>query len=200
MLATTPPARGPQFTASPQGTDHVTTEADGLVVTVRLRPNRPGSNLAMVDIISTRRPAPGSVRSASLALGPSAAVWLTPQTVDADGNGRWQSLVELPAGDVAIRLTIARPGQPDSVTTGSWATEPTRPVDVIVSRQPLATSADAAAAAAVLLALVGAVVLWRRRPVARAAVTDLLSGRDQNFRVTAERVLEKYSELYRRLA
>ncbi len=34
----------------------------------------------------------------------------------------------------------------------------------------------------------------------RAAVTDLLSERDQDFKVAAERVLEKYSELYRRLA
>ena len=36
--------------------------------------------------------------------------------------------------------------------------------------------------------------------LARAAVTDLLSERDQDFRIVAERVLEKYSELYRRLA
>ena len=36
--------------------------------------------------------------------------------------------------------------------------------------------------------------------LARAAVTDLLSERDQDFRVAAERVLEKYSELYSRLA
>jgi hypothetical protein len=35
--------------------------------------------------------------------------------------------------------------------------------------------------------------------LARAAVTDLLSERDQDFKVAAERVLEKYSELYRRL-
>ena len=36
--------------------------------------------------------------------------------------------------------------------------------------------------------------------LARAAVADLLSERDQDFKVAAERVLEKYSELYRRLA
>ena len=36
--------------------------------------------------------------------------------------------------------------------------------------------------------------------LARAAVADLLSDRDQDFEVAAERVLEKYSELYRRLA
>jgi hypothetical protein len=36
--------------------------------------------------------------------------------------------------------------------------------------------------------------------LARAAVTDLLSERDQDFQVAAERVLEKYRELYRRLA
>ena len=36
--------------------------------------------------------------------------------------------------------------------------------------------------------------------LARAAVADLLSERDQDFEVAAERVLEKYSELYRRLA
>ncbi len=36
--------------------------------------------------------------------------------------------------------------------------------------------------------------------LARAAVTDLLTERDQDFTVVAERVLEKYRELYRRLA
>ncbi len=36
--------------------------------------------------------------------------------------------------------------------------------------------------------------------LARAAVTDLLSERDQDFQVAAQRVLEKYNELYHRLA
>ena len=36
--------------------------------------------------------------------------------------------------------------------------------------------------------------------LARAALADLLSERDQDFKVAAERVLRKYSELYRRLA
>ena len=36
--------------------------------------------------------------------------------------------------------------------------------------------------------------------LARAALSDLLSERDQDFKVAAERVLQKYSELYRRLA
>ncbi len=34
----------------------------------------------------------------------------------------------------------------------------------------------------------------------RAALSDLLSERDQDFKIAAERVLQKYSELYRRLA
>jgi hypothetical protein len=36
--------------------------------------------------------------------------------------------------------------------------------------------------------------------LARAALTDLLSERDQDFKIAAQRVLQKYSELYRRLA
>ncbi len=36
--------------------------------------------------------------------------------------------------------------------------------------------------------------------LARAALSDLLSERDQDFRTAAERVLQKYNELYRRLA
>ena len=35
---------------------------------------------------------------------------------------------------------------------------------------------------------------------ARAALTDLLSERDPDFKIAAQRVLQKYSELYRRLA
>jgi len=35
--------------------------------------------------------------------------------------------------------------------------------------------------------------------LARAAVADLLAERGQDFKVAAARVLEKYSELYRRL-
>jgi hypothetical protein len=36
--------------------------------------------------------------------------------------------------------------------------------------------------------------------LARAALSDLLSERDQDFKIAAERMLQKYSELYRRLA
>ena len=36
--------------------------------------------------------------------------------------------------------------------------------------------------------------------LARAALSDLLSEPDQNFKIAAERVLQKYSALYRRLA
>jgi hypothetical protein len=36
--------------------------------------------------------------------------------------------------------------------------------------------------------------------LARAAVTDLLANRDDEFRAAAERVLRKNAELYRRLA
>jgi hypothetical protein len=36
--------------------------------------------------------------------------------------------------------------------------------------------------------------------LARAAVTDLLSERDNDFKIAAERLLERYRELYRRLA
>ena len=36
--------------------------------------------------------------------------------------------------------------------------------------------------------------------LARAALSDLLSDRDQDFKIAAQRVLQKYSELYRRLA
>ncbi len=36
--------------------------------------------------------------------------------------------------------------------------------------------------------------------LARAAVTDLLADRDEDFRTAAERVLRKNAELYRRLA
>jgi hypothetical protein len=36
--------------------------------------------------------------------------------------------------------------------------------------------------------------------LARAAVADLLTNRDEEFRAAAERVLQKNDELYRRLA
>ena len=36
--------------------------------------------------------------------------------------------------------------------------------------------------------------------LARAALADLLTSRDEDFRTAAERVLKKNSELYRRLA
>jgi hypothetical protein len=36
--------------------------------------------------------------------------------------------------------------------------------------------------------------------LARAALTTLLAGRDEDFRTAADRILRKNSELYRRLA
>ena len=38
------------------------------------------------------------------------------------------------------------------------------------------------------------------KDLARAALSDLISERDEDFRIAAKRVLQKYSELYRRLA
>jgi hypothetical protein len=40
----------------------------------------------------------------------------------------------------------------------------------------------------------------RPSDLARAAVTDLLATRDEDFRAAAERVLKKNEDLYRRLA
>jgi hypothetical protein len=39
-----------------------------------------------------------------------------------------------------------------------------------------------------------------RADLARAALTDLLSARDEDFRAAAQRVLRKNEKLYRRLA
>lgn len=137
LLSVSPPARGPQFAPAGPPVDHVTGHDDGLVLTLTVRPNRPGRNLVTVDVTDSRRPAAGTVTRVSTRIAGTAEVRLAPRSVDTAGNGRWQGVVELGAGEHAAATVVTRPGLPDASLSGAVRVAEPDPRDVLVSDSPL---------------------------------------------------------------
>jgi copper transport protein len=163
-LAATPPARGPQFRPESGPVDRVTSQVDGLLVTVALRPNRVGRAVAMVDVVSSRRPAPGAVSKVSLTLGSAGPVRLEPRQVDQDGNGRWQAAVEVDAsGDLPFAGSIIRSGLDPTTVGGRWVVPTGEPGTVVISDRALAPWTAIGSAVVVLLAGLAVVRLRSRR-------------------------------------
>ena len=169
VLGTVQPARGPAFDppAAPPPVQSLTGAADDLLVTLAIRPNRPGTNFVSLTIFNTRRPAPAPVGPVTLRLNPLTQ-GETPLILSAKsvGDGRYQvdrETVTL-SGAWQASVDIGRPGLPDAHLTVPWTVGPeevltaTRPV--VVSNRPLAPVLDMAAsiigllACGVLLALV----------------------------------------------
>jgi copper transport protein len=137
LLAANPPARGPEYErpAAPAPPAVFTQSAADLLVTLEVKPNRPGPNVITVRAVSTRRPTPGPVEQVVVRLTPPGAQLASPD-IEAgpaeasifrlsgarlDQSGAWQA-------DVLAR----RSGHPDVVTHFDWSLPP-----VLVERTPL---------------------------------------------------------------
>jgi copper transport protein len=164
-LASSPPARGPQFEpAAPLAPSAVTANANDLVIRVSLRPNLPGRNILSVDVLNTRRPAPGPVRGVSIQLlapgdaNPrlvSAVPSLEAQTYDG-GSVQLRS-----PGELKVSVVVDRGGLPPARADVPWTVNrlQTPPHPPVVSTLPIAPVTDGLAAAIALLAI----WLWLRR-------------------------------------
>lgn len=168
VLAASQPARGLEFDPPAAEVPALaTTHADDLVVTVALKPNRPGQNFIALGVFDTRRPAPGpidEVRARLVSQGGAATPELNARP---QGAGRYEIVDAALAqpGAWQLTVTVRRAGLPDATTTLPWTVLPpaqaTRPV--LISAAPLAPWAWAAALlAAALMALASWLLLWRR--------------------------------------
>jgi copper transport protein len=175
VLTVTPPARGPQYAKSPAAAARMTYKVDDLLITVALRPNQPGRSLLVVDVVSSRRPAPAPVTAISADLGVTTGITLRRAQAVAQGNWQWQAAVDVEAtGELPLRIVAVRTHPGPATLTGTWVVPSglaARPV--VISNNPLApwTSAAAALTAALALAIGAALANRRRR---RLTITPTL--------------------------
>jgi copper transport protein len=170
-LSSAQPARGPAFDPPAAETlAAATTHADDLVVTLALKPNRPGQNFVILGVFDTRRPAPAPIDEVAVQFRlPGQAPRLSIPATSL-GKGRYEATDDsiASAGDMAIMVRVRRAGLPDTVATIPWTVLPAaqQPRAVLISNQPLAPWADRAALAIALLVggLLAARRVWRLSP------------------------------------
>ncbi|QWZ09061.1 hypothetical protein KRR39_04355 [Nocardioides panacis] len=134
-----------------------------------LRPNRPGRNVAVVDVFDSRRPAPAPILGVDVGTGTS-----TPVPATALEDGHWTSpALDAATGSTTITVVVHRAGVPDVTSRTPWTVgeTPGRTHAALVSTAParagLRLLAGLLGAAAV--ALWGTVLLGPRRRARRTA-------------------------------
>jgi copper transport protein len=182
LLASSPPARGaaydPPAATAPQPA--VDARANDLLVTVAVRPSRPGPNFIDVGVFDTRIPPPAPVTSVTIQLvGPGGAA--LPAREVSGTKGRFELAIDEvdQGGDWDVDAWIHRPGIPDASVRVPWTVAPALPPagPVLESSRSLASIATPVAGVLALGFLVALrLALWRRsvRPrSARARRTSL---------------------------
>ena len=145
LLGTAQPARGPEF--DPLVPDNATASTvsqpvNDLIVTLSIKPNRPGQNFLNLGVFNTRRPAPAPIEAVTVHLQPPGGGQGFDLPVEAQGGGRYQISGEYlsAAGEWNITISLTRPGLSEARLVVPWQVSPTlvarRPV--VFSNQPLA--------------------------------------------------------------
>jgi copper transport protein len=175
VLGATPPARGPEF--DPPAVDETpstfTTTTKDLLITLSIKPNRPGQNFITLGVFNTRRPAPAPIERVLLELQPPGQPAVS---LDAEPQGQDKYQIAGDAINIAgqwqISIIVRRTGLPDTVVATPWTVMPAvqsvmrRPV--LVSNRPLAPLLTPIAVGLALL--IGAFALWLRRQARLAAL------------------------------
>ena len=126
LVASMPPARGPAW--DPLPADAVTTPVAGaaadLLITVDVRPNRPGRNFVSLRIVDTRRPALAQIAAVTLRLvAPDGGV--SDAVVSPLGRGQFEATPTLLRdGRWGATVTVARMGLPDAAFETPWTVLP----------------------------------------------------------------------------
>lgn len=172
-LTASQPARGPEFdppveSAVPAA---LTTRVNDLVLTLSVKPDRPGQNFISLGVFNTRRPVPAPIERVTVRLTPPDG---QRQAIELEAvrqsDGIYQvggSAIDVP-GDWQMTVNVKRKGLPDATLATAWAVLPALPASgaraVLVSNQPLAPVLTLAAAVLtiVMLGLLGGIWLKRR--------------------------------------
>jgi copper transport protein len=171
-LVSSPPAHGPEFAPAPAMAEMTvpSQQVDDLLVTFDARPNQPGQNLALMQVVSTRRPPPAEIMRVIVHftfLGQDIGTQTADAIQIAPGEYQLAGKQLSVAGPWQVDVVVRRKGIEDSKAIFQWTVLPpivTRPV--VVSNRPLSPILTAAAAFLLfgIAALAGAVlfVRWRR--------------------------------------
>ncbi|RIK39280.1 MAG: hypothetical protein DCC55_18605 [Chloroflexi bacterium] len=167
LITATPPPRGPEFTVAAEEIPATLSQAaDDLVVTLAVKPNRPGPNVFTILSASTLRPPPAIVlrvlvhfsrREGEAELVTTVAHELEPGRYLLMGDYLTQ------AGPWQVEVAIQRDGLPDAVARFPWVVAPpgtARPL--VLSKQSFTTLLTLAAAGALLLVALAVGVMHRR--------------------------------------
>jgi copper transport protein len=165
VLTATPPARGPQFTKAKLAAAQTTYQAGDLMITASLRPNQPGRSLLVVDVVSSRRPAPAPVTAVSADLGTITGISLRRSQLISQGDGHWQAPVDIEAtGELPLRIVAVRSHPGPATVAGTWVVPSGFPVrSKLISDSSLTPWTTAAAAFLAVMALAVAAAVARRR-------------------------------------
>jgi len=120
VLAAAPPATGPRWQPVVRSAGLAAGQADDLVETLRVQPNRAGDNFLTLQVFDSRRPSPGRVESVVVGLR-GADGRRTERVATTQGDGSWVVPGQpLSAGSWTARVTAARAGLPDATATFRW--------------------------------------------------------------------------------
>jgi copper transport protein len=165
VLAAAPPATGPRWQPVVRSSGLTSAQADDLVATLRVQPNRVGDNFLSFDVFDTRRPSPGPVESVSVALRGVDGRRIT-RVATNQGDGSWVLAgQQLSFGSWTARVTVTRAGIPHAVVTFRWRVpDPNGRVVSGWRARPLRAVSEATALALLVLTLVaGAALTGARR-------------------------------------
>jgi copper transport protein len=160
FLTASRPARGPEFdppveSAVPAA---LNTPVNDLVLTLSVKPDRPGQNIIALGVFNTRRPVPAPIERVTVQLTPPngqrPAIELE-AVRQPDGIYQMGGNAIDMAGDWQMNVNVKRKGLPDATLATPWTVLPPLSTSiaraVLISNQPLA---PVLTAAAVLLMLV----------------------------------------------
>ncbi len=169
-LGVTQPALGAQFDPLPAQTDAPTKASamvQDLLISLSVKPNRPGDNFIYIDVYDTRRPAPAPV-SQVLAHFSAPGEASNGLTVIADplSSGHYQvsGMTLNTAGPWKISIQVQRAGMPDAKLNVPWIVLPDAAAyaqhPVVISQQPLAPATNMISLA-LFIVLVSALIIRR---------------------------------------
>ena len=174
LLAASVPARGPRFEPTLQAVPTpLTRTVDDLLVSVSVKPNRPGSNVFEVLAASTRRPPPAGIGQVTLRLtSPEGSRSVTTPAMSPVDPGRYRLAGDFLSepGRWRLEAVIERPGLGASVAPFDWSVGGAGPSRGVVSDAPLEPVLTRASAALLLMLAAGfAWLLLRHGPPAASA-------------------------------
>jgi len=182
LVTAAPTPRGPEFTVAPEDVPTALSQSvDDVVITLSVKPNRPGQNVFTVFAASTRRPPPAEISRVivrfeyldqDLGRVSARAQEVEPGRFLIGGN--YLSL----AGPWQIDVVVRRQGFEDSAARFNWMVAPpgeSRPV--IVSKRPIEAPLTMVAAGTILVVLLVTAGVWLGRtgflaPIRSRSQTD----------------------------